>query len=149
MSTADNHGRHTMHIGKSQKKISQQIYRSTEAEDFSHLRQTIQDVTQESPQTRHDILVKAAEIIKQFDRDYRSLLSEHAALTSTGTASSPRQQLAFYPGMSQFAGESWSANHGHQTMPMHPHTPPSLAHSMYAGQIMDDPTQSYPYFTYQ
>ncbi|KAG0694487.1 hypothetical protein DFH29DRAFT_320161 [Suillus ampliporus] len=160
MSTADNCGRHTMRIGKSQKKISQQIYRSTEAEDFSQLRQIIQEITQESPHTRHDILVKAAEIMRQLDRDCRSLLTERAALTCIDTTESSMHYPVFYPAgklvllylggladdrpVSQIPVESWLVNHGHQTMPMHPHP-----HSMYGGQNMDDATHNYLYFTYQ
>ncbi|KAG2144497.1 hypothetical protein DEU56DRAFT_205997 [Suillus clintonianus] len=134
----------TLHNGKSRKKLSQRIYRSTEAEDFEQLRQIIQDITKECLPTRHDILIKAVEIIRQLDRQYRSLLTEHehvAALTSTHSLGSPTQYSAFHPAVPQFPVESWLMNHGEQATPMHPHMSSSkssnIAYSMYHGQDMD------------
>ncbi|KAG0707959.1 hypothetical protein DFH29DRAFT_994587 [Suillus ampliporus] len=151
-------GRHT-HTGRSRKKILQRLYRSTEAEDFSQLRQIIQEVTQESPQTRHDILIKAAEIIRQLAREYRFLVAEQAVLASTAsTSSSAQHDPAFFHAVSHFPAENWLVNHGQQTMPIHPHMHSSsnAAHNMYAGQNMgdatpnmDDTTYNYLYFTYQ
>ncbi|KIK49013.1 hypothetical protein CY34DRAFT_797387 [Suillus luteus UH-Slu-Lm8-n1] len=143
MSTVDNGGSHTLHMGKSRKKLSQRLYRSTEAEDFEQLRQLIQEITKESPLTRHDVLIKAIGIIRHLDREYRSLLTEHvAALTSTCPSGSSTQHAAFYPAVSQFPAGSWSVNHGGQTMPMHPHMLPSessnnIAYSTYDRQNMD------------
>lgn len=140
MSAVNNDGSDTQHIGKSRKKLSQRLYRSTEAEDFEQLRQIIQEITRESPPTRHDVLKKAIEIIRRLDREYRSLLTEHvAALTSTCPPGSSTQHSAFYPAVSQFPAESWSVNHGAQTMPVHPHMGSSndIAYSMYDRQSMD------------
>ncbi|KAG2358264.1 hypothetical protein BDR07DRAFT_1524325 [Suillus spraguei] len=55
MSTTDRHTK----PDRSRKIFQQRRYRSTEAEDFSQLRQIIRDVSQENPHTRHDILTKA------------------------------------------------------------------------------------------
>lgn len=63
MSTVDNGGSHTLHMGKSRKKLSQRLYRSTEAEDFEQLRQLIQEITKESPLTRHDVLIKGLYLV--------------------------------------------------------------------------------------
>ncbi|KAG2065145.1 hypothetical protein BDR04DRAFT_1234706 [Suillus decipiens] len=137
----NNNESHTLHIGKSRKKLSQRLYRSTEAEDFEQLRQIIQEITKECPPTRHDVLMKAIEIIRQLDREYRSLLAEHvAALTSGCPSGSSRQHSAFYPAVSQFPAESCLVNHGVQTMPMHPHMPlssESSSNSTYGRQNMD------------
>ncbi|KAG1776650.1 hypothetical protein EV702DRAFT_1108100 [Suillus placidus] len=143
MPTVDNGRSHTLHTGKSRKKISQRLYRSTEAEDFDQLRQIIQEITKENPPTRHDVLIKAIGIIRQLDREYRSLLTEHvAALTSACPADSSSQHSAFYPAVSQIPAESWLVNHGVQTMPMHPHSPSfessnNIAYSTYDRQNMD------------
>ncbi|KAG1877297.1 hypothetical protein F4604DRAFT_1759106 [Suillus subluteus] len=137
MSTANNDRSDTLHIGKSRKKLSQRLYRSTEAEDFEQLRQIIQEITRESPPTRHDVLIKAIEIIRDLDRKYCALLAEHvAALTSACPLGSSTQHSAFHP-----ATESWSGNHGVQTMTMHPHMLSSessnnIAYSTYDGQSM-------------
>ncbi|KAG1817173.1 uncharacterized protein BJ212DRAFT_1480403 [Suillus subaureus] len=143
MSSVNNDGSDTLHIGKSRKKLSQRLYRSTEAEDFEQLRQIIQEITKESPPTRHDVLIKAIEIIRRLDREYRALLTEHvAALTSPCPSGSSTQHSDFYPAVSQFPAESWLVNHGVQTMPMHPHmlSPESsnnIAYSTYNTQSMD------------
>ncbi|KAG1729712.1 hypothetical protein EDB19DRAFT_1742773 [Suillus lakei] len=148
-------GRYT-HTGRSRKKILQRLYRSTEAEDFSQLRQIIREITQENPNTRHDILRKAAEIIRQLDTEYRSLLLEdqQAASTSnstTSSASSPMQHLApLDPAVSHFPPQSWSVNYDHPT-PMHPYMPSSsyITHSMYApGSLssMDDAIYNHVHF---
>ncbi|KAG2031817.1 hypothetical protein BDR03DRAFT_971696 [Suillus americanus] len=143
MSTVNNDGSDTLYIGKSRKKLSQRLYRSTEAEDFEQLRQIIQEITKESPPTRHDVLIKAIEIIRQLDREYRALLAEHVtAFTSTCPPGPPTQHSAFYPTLSPLPAESWSLNHGVQTMPMHPHMLSSgsshnIAYSTYDGQSMD------------
>ncbi|KAG2353594.1 hypothetical protein BDR07DRAFT_1614847 [Suillus spraguei] len=132
---------HTLHIGKSRKKLSQRLYRSTEAEDFEQLRQIIQEITKECPPTRHDVLLKAIEIIRQLDREYRSLLAEHvASLTSGCPSGSSRHHSAFYPAESRFPAESCLVNHGVQTMPMHPLPSESfsnIAYSTYGRQNMD------------
>ncbi|KAG1741459.1 uncharacterized protein EDB91DRAFT_1248012 [Suillus paluster] len=156
MSTPGSDGRQT-HTGRSRKKFLQRLYRSTEAEDFSQLKQAIQETTQETPHTRHDILMKAVEIIRQLDIEYRCLLAEQAALTSNAVSST--QHTAFDPAVSHVPAESWLVNHGHQTMPIHPHMPSSssIVHNMYTGQNMDDATTQnmddatydYLYFTYQ
>ncbi|KAG2147881.1 uncharacterized protein EDB93DRAFT_1145970 [Suillus bovinus] len=153
MSTLDNGG------SKSRKKLSQRLYRSTEAEDFEQLRQIIQELTKENPLTRHDVLIKglyvqklgideytdfsvAIGIIRHLDREYRALLAEHvAALTSTYPSGSSMQHFAFHPAVSQFPADSWSVNHGVQTTPMHPHMPSpgssNIAYSTYDRQNMD------------
>lgn len=140
MSTIDNGGSHTLHMGKSRKKLSQRLYRSTEAEDFEQLRQIIQEITKESPLTRHDVLIKAIGIIRQLDREYRSLLAEH--VTALSSTYPPGSHAAFYPAVPQFPAGSWSVNYGGQTMPMHPHMLPSessnnIAYSTYDRQNMD------------
>ncbi|KAG2066185.1 hypothetical protein BDR04DRAFT_1234127 [Suillus decipiens] len=101
--------------GGSRKMFQQRHYRSTEAEDFAQLRQIIRDVTQESPNTRHDILKKAAEIIKQL-ADYNSLLEEYAAsiLTTTSSSTDPPMQYPtpVHP-VSYFPPENLSINYDH------------------------------------
>ncbi|KAG1868480.1 hypothetical protein F4604DRAFT_1775811 [Suillus subluteus] len=150
MSTA---GRHA-HTGRSRKKLLQRLYRSTEAEDFSQLRQIIKEITQADPNTRHDILIKAAEIIRQLDTGYRSLLEEQAASTSTSTttsnAGSPMQYPTPVHPVSHFLPESWSVNYDH-SMSMYPcvFSSPNITHGMYAPANMasdSDITHNYLYF---
>ncbi|KAG2110510.1 uncharacterized protein F5147DRAFT_772289 [Suillus discolor] len=135
MSTMDNGGNHT--FSRSRKKLSQRLYRSTEAEDFEQLRQIIQEITKESPLTRHDVLIKAIGIIRHLDREYRSLLTEHVtALVPTCPSGSSTPQPTFYPSAPQFPAESWSMNHNVQPMSMDPHMLPSqssnnIAYSTY------------------
>ncbi|KAG2340977.1 hypothetical protein BDR05DRAFT_966233 [Suillus weaverae] len=131
MSTA---GRRT-HTDRSRKKFLQRLYRSTEAEDFLQLRQIIKEITHDSenPHTRHDILMKAAEIIKQLGTEYRSLLEEQAASASTSTTTSSAGSPMQYPApvhpvshlppgswpVSHLPPESWPANYDH-SMSMYP-----------------------------
>ncbi|KAG2068897.1 hypothetical protein BDR04DRAFT_1232565 [Suillus decipiens] len=139
MSTA---GRH-MQPGRSRKKFLQRLYRSTEAENFSQLRQIIQDITQESPHTRHDILMKAAEIIKQLVTNYCSLLEEQVASTSTtSNTSSPMQHPTLVHPMSNFPPESWSID----PMSMYPFSLSNMPDSVYAPvslSNMDNTTYNY------
>ncbi|KAG1779449.1 hypothetical protein EV702DRAFT_102023 [Suillus placidus] len=147
MSTA---GRHT-HTDKSRKKFLQRLYRSTEAEDFSQLRRIIKEITHDSenPHTRHDILMKAAEIIRQLDTDRRSLLEEQAASTSTtsstttSSAGSPMQYPAPVHPVSHLPPESWSVNYDH-SISVYPSMffSPSMSN-------MDDITQHHVYFDSQ
>ncbi|KAG2358255.1 hypothetical protein BDR07DRAFT_1463106 [Suillus spraguei] len=141
MSTA---GRHTQ-PGRSRKKFLQRLYRSTEAEDFSQLRQIIQDITQESPHTRHDILMKAAEIIKQLVTNYRLLLEEQVTSTSTtasSNTSSPMQHSTPVHPVSNFPLESWSIDYDH-LMSMYPYSSSNMPDSMYAPVSLSNTTHNY------
>ncbi|KAG2035974.1 hypothetical protein BDR03DRAFT_1000725 [Suillus americanus] len=142
MSTA---GRHAP-TGRSRKKLLQRLYRSTEAEDFSQLRQIIKEITQANPNTRHDILIKAAEIIRQLDTDYRSLLEEQAASTSTTTSTSsntgsPMQYPTPVHPVSHFLPENWSVNYDHP-MSMYPYVYSSPNGMYYAPANMYSDTHS-------
>ncbi|KAG2146308.1 hypothetical protein DEU56DRAFT_899749, partial [Suillus clintonianus] len=110
-----------IHSGRSRKKILQRLYRSTEADDFSQLRQIIKELTQENPHTRHDILMKAAEIIRQLDREYRYLLTrEQTVSASTSVASSASSPIMHHPvPHPTIPAESWPVNYDHQMMLMH------------------------------
>ncbi|KAG2065334.1 hypothetical protein BDR04DRAFT_1108593 [Suillus decipiens] len=130
MSTAD---RHT-HPGRSRKRSLQRLYRLTEAEDFSQLRQMIKDITQENPNTRHDILMKAVETIKQLVTNYRSLLEEQAtstpaASTSHGTGSSKLEYPTPIHPASYFLHESLSMNYD---CPMHTVSSPNITYGTMA-----------------
>ncbi|OAX40622.1 hypothetical protein K503DRAFT_768409 [Rhizopogon vinicolor AM-OR11-026] len=145
-------GEHTS-TGRSRKRLLQRIYRSMEAEDFAQLRQIIQEITQDNPQTRHDVLIKAAEIIRQLAREYHYLLQvadQQAALTSmtSSPAAGPSmQQPSFYmnPAVSPFPPnqENWlGPNPGHQTMQIHSQMAfPDTTENIY------DPTQNTGYDT--
>ncbi|KAG2066173.1 hypothetical protein BDR04DRAFT_1234121 [Suillus decipiens] len=118
------------HPGRGRKKSLQRLYRLTEAEDFSQLRQIIKDITQENPNTRHDILTKAVETIKQLVADYRLLAEEHGASTpTTRTSSSPGSPMLEHPTpvhpASHFLPENLSMNYDH---PMHTVSSPNITY---------------------
>ncbi|OJA09693.1 hypothetical protein AZE42_05561 [Rhizopogon vesiculosus] len=145
-------GDHTS-TGRSRKRLLQRIYRSMEAEDFAQLRQIIQEITQENPQTRHDVLIKAAEIIRQLVREYhylRQAADQQAALTSgtsSPSAGPSTQQPSFYVNraVSPYppSQEDWlGPNPGHQTMQIHSQMAfPGTTENTY------DPTQNTGYNT--
>ncbi|KAG1826312.1 hypothetical protein EV424DRAFT_1391580 [Suillus variegatus] len=136
--------------GRSRKMLLQRHYRSTEAEDFLQLRQIIIDITQarENPHKRHDILMKAAEVIRQLDADYRLLLAGRLASASTSNTSSPMQQPASIHPVSYGPSERWSVNYDNP-MFMHPYVA-NMSHTMYycdAPASFDDIAPShYTYF---
>ncbi|KAG2066178.1 hypothetical protein BDR04DRAFT_1160554 [Suillus decipiens] len=149
--------RHTQ-PGGSRKKFQQRHYRSIEAADFSQLRKIIKDITQENPHTRHDILVKAAEIIKQLGTDYRSVREEQtvSTLTASNTSSSPGSLMQHpspkvYPA-SDFPPEIWSIDYDHLMSMYYPSSSPNITQSMYAPVSLsnvDNITHNYLYFNSQ
>ncbi|KAG1817201.1 uncharacterized protein BJ212DRAFT_1351506 [Suillus subaureus] len=126
------------HIGGIKANL-QRPYREGERDCFQQLRQVVQEITNERPSTRYEILRRATETLRQLDREHRSLSAEHAAVLNSARLA---DSSTFYPAVSQFPAESWLANHGIQTIPMLPHvlsSEPSndIACSTHDGQNMD------------
>ncbi|KAG2137435.1 uncharacterized protein EDB93DRAFT_766267 [Suillus bovinus] len=123
--------------GRSRKMLLQRHYRWNEAEDFLQLRQLIRAITREDPHKRHDILIKAANTIRQLFADYHSLLAEQAASTSASTSTagsntgSPMQYPASVHPVPYGPTEGWLVNYD-LPMPTHPDVPvfssPDITH---------------------
>ncbi|KAG2358260.1 hypothetical protein BDR07DRAFT_1489690 [Suillus spraguei] len=151
MSTTDGH---TKSDG-SRKIFQQRRYRSTEAEDFAQLRQVIRDVSQENPHTRHDILTKAIEIIKQLSADYHSQKDATWALTTTGSTDPPIQYPTPVHPVSYFYPENCSIDYDHPMWiyPSYASSSSDITDSMYAPGVslsnMDNITYDYGYFNSQ
>ncbi|KAG1815167.1 uncharacterized protein BJ212DRAFT_1300335 [Suillus subaureus] len=125
--------RHAPHTGRSRKKLLQRLYRSTEAEDFSQLRQIINEITQANPHTRHDILIKGWQI--KLPRSKSSLTQQAASTSTTSNTSSPMQRptpvhpVADSRPVSHFPPESWPVNYDH-LMSMYPFSSPNMTHTL-------------------
>lgn len=72
---------HYQRPAKQSKITSQRQYRIKEGDRFQELREVIHSVTGETPQTRRDILKKAAELLRHLSREHAAMISRHGSLS--------------------------------------------------------------------